>query len=79
MIEDKRLDGEKYPSGMKFDNVDDIGLPLFNEEGKLTWYARQNGISRLYLVGSGDLFSNDGDLAYSLVNGRVVLVHDEAA
>ena len=78
VIEDERLDEKKYPTGMKFDNVDKIGLPLFDKKGKRTWYAREDGLSRLFLYCNLDLNSLDEHLADSLDNGRVVLVRGKA-
>ena len=76
VIEDERLDG-KY-NGKRFSKVDRIGLPLFDENGERTWYARNNGLSRLYLGKSGSLNSDSEYLANSVVAGRVVLVSGEA-
>lgn len=79
IIEDPRLDGEKYPTGMKFDNVDELGLPIFDKKGERTWYAREGGLSGFDLNSNLLLYSSDERLAYSLAIGRVVLVRGEAA
>src|SRR3989344_3018633 len=73
VIEDERLDGKKYPTGMKFNNVDDLGLPLFDKNGARTWHAREDGLSRLDLDGYLDLDSDDGNLRDSRGSGGVVV------
>jgi len=79
VIEDERLDGKKYPTGMKFNNVDDLGLPLFDKNGARTWHAREDGLSRLLLDGYLDLGSCVDDLQLSDVLDRVVVVSGKAA
>jgi len=79
IIEDERLDGKKYPTGMKFNEVDDLGLPLFDKKGTRTWYAREDGLSGLDLYWDLDLYSDVGDLRDSNDDGRVVVVSGEAA
>ena len=79
IIEDERFDGKKYSTRMKFNNVDDLGLPLFDKNGKRTWYARGDGLSRLLLYGSLVLNSDGEALADSGGIGRVVVVSGEAA
>ena len=76
IIEDERLDGKKYQSEMKFNEVDDLGLPFFDENGARTWYSREDGLCRLGLNWGLDLLSNDVDLALSNDLGRVVVVSD---
>jgi len=77
VIHDERLSG-KY-NGEKFSEVDDLGLPLFDKDGKRTWYARDRGLSRLYLSRYLNVDSSDGHLANSYDNGLVVLVSAEGA
>ncbi len=78
IVQDERLDGKKYPTGMKFNGVDDLGLPIFDEKGTRTWYAREEGLSGLVLYWFSGLDSDGGRLAYSVDGGRVVLVRGEA-
>ncbi len=77
IIQDERLDGKKYLY-MKFNEVDDLGLPIFDKEGTRTWHAREDGLSRLIFYGDSGLNSNNELLAISYDNGRVVLVRGEA-
>ncbi len=79
VIEDERLNGKKYSTGMKFNNVDDLGLPLFDKNGKRTWYVREDGLSRLGLDGDLVLDSVVGHLTDSFDYRRVVVVSGEAA
>lgn len=79
VLHDERL-SEKY-NGHKFSIVDENGLPIFDKKGNRTWYARDSGISRLYLDGGLSLGSGyvDYNLANSDEDGRVVLVRDAVA
>ncbi len=77
VIQDERLDG-KY-NGARFSDVDELGLPKFDKGGSRTFYARNQGISRLYLDRYLDLNSYNEYLAYSDEVGRVVVVSGEAA
>jgi hypothetical protein len=76
---DEKLLG-KY-NGENFSNIDENGLPNFDKKGSRTWYARDKGLSRLYLYGDLDLYSGYAGvgLAGSNVDGRVVLVRDGVA
>lgn len=78
---DERLAG-KY-SRKSFSTVDENGLPNFDGKGSRTWYARNEGLSGLFLDGCLDLNSGFGgdNLAYSVGSGcgRVVLVCTEGA
>ena len=76
-IHDERLEG-KY-NGESFLEVDKIGLPKFDKKGTRTWYARNEGLSGVYLDGSLDLLSGSQYLASSNPDGRVVLVSAEGA
>ena len=55
------------------------GLPLKLGTGSRNFYARKEGISRLFLSRGLDLGSYDESLADSVVGGRVVIVGGEAA
>lgn len=72
VVNDERLDAKYH--GKKFTNADEIGLPNFDENGSRTWYARNQGVSRLCLDWNLNLGSDDEDLADSGGSGRVVLV-----
>lgn len=75
-IHDERLSGKCH--GKKFNEVDDQALPRFSEDGKRTWYARNEGLSGLCLYRNLCVSSNDEYLAYSNSYGRVVLISGEA-
>ncbi len=77
VVHDERLLG-KY-NREKFSNVDKLGLPLFDKKGNRTWYAKDSGISRLFLYYYLDLYSGSGDLVNSVECGRVALVRGEAS
>lgn len=71
-VSDERLRGEHNEK--RFTDVDELGLPKFVLNGKRIWYARNQGLSRLYLYGDLSAYSSDGGLAGSCGNGRVVVV-----
>lgn len=71
-VYDERLSGDNH--GKKFSDVDELGLPKFDSDGKRTFWARNQGLSGLYLYWDLGLVSYDGVLAYSGDYGRVVLV-----
>ena len=66
-------------NGKKFDEADEYGLPVFNENGKRTFYTRNDGLSGLCLGGDLGLGAHYDLLAYSAALGRVVLVSPEGA
>ncbi len=74
-VSDERLSGSY--DGKKFSDVDEKGIPKFDSNGKRTWYARSNGLSRLCLYRDLGLNSGDSDLANADGDGRVVLVSAE--
>ena len=76
VIQDERLDGRF--SGRKFNDTDELGLPKFDRNGTRTWYARNSGLSRLFLNRHLSLDSYNDYLADSDGNGRVVLRTSEA-
>ncbi|MFH1430977.1 MAG: hypothetical protein ABIG37_00725 [Nanoarchaeota archaeon] len=78
-VSDERLNGKKYPYGTRFTNVDDLGLPLFDKNGTRIWYAKEQGVSRLFLTCDLVLYSSDGNLAGSYPGGRVVVVSAEGS
>jgi hypothetical protein len=71
-VSDERLRGEY--DGKRFTEVDELGLPKFDSNGKRNWYARSQGLSGLCLGRDLDAGSDDGNLADSYGDGRVVLV-----
>lgn len=75
IVQDERLDG-KY-NGKTFLSVDELGLPSFDKNGNKTWYARNNGLSRVFLYWDLDLNSGNGNLANSYDYGRVVALNAE--
>ena len=76
VLHDERLAG-KY-NEKTFSETDELGLPKFGK-GNRTWYARKEGLSRLYLIRDLNLYSDYEALAYSNELGRVVLVAREGA
>lgn len=74
---DKRLSGTN--SGKRFTQVDMHGIPLFDENGTRTFYARTEGIAGLCFNWDRYVIAKVGNLAYFDGNGRVVLVRDEVA
>ena len=72
VVQDERLDG-KY-NGQKFNDVDELGLPLFDRGGSRTWYAKNEGLSRLGLASDLNLYSTWYYLSYSDEDGRVVVL-----
>ncbi len=77
IIEDENLSGIYNKS--KFDEVDENGIPKkFVRFGKRTFWARNNGLSRLCLISDLGLYSDFDGLSLSNDNGRVVLVSGEA-
>jgi len=71
VTQDERLNGEY--NRMSFSEVDELGLPKFGD-GKRTWYAKNNGLSGLFLDAYLYLNSYDDDLFMSNDKGRVVVV-----
>jgi len=71
-VSDERLRGEY--DGKRFTEADELGLPKFDSNGKRTWYARDKGLSGLYLGRGLDAGSDREGLASSNGNGRVVLI-----
>lgn len=72
VLYDDRLEGKYH--GKSFSNVDKLGLPIFDKEGKRTWYARDKGLSRFDLDRNLDLDLDDEHLDDSNDYGRVVLI-----
>ena len=62
----------------KFNRVDERGVPVFDENGERTFYAKNSGLSGLCLGGGLDLYSPWGSLADSCSDGRVVVEVGEA-
>lgn len=74
---DKRLSNKN--NGRRFYAVDKLGLPEFDKKGTRAFYAKDNGVSGLFIYLNTDLVANDVDgLASSYGNGRLVLVRGEA-
>lgn len=74
VIQDDKLD---FPSGTRFDSLEENGMIVPKENGKFTKYTLGNGVSRVCLDGYGDLDCDCDNLGGSYVNGRVVIVDAE--
>ena len=72
VTEDERFDGKYH--GKKFSEVDEIGMPNFDRNGNRTWYAKSEGLSRLFLNFNLNLNSINDLLTDSGVDGRVVFL-----
>jgi hypothetical protein len=72
VVQNERFDG-KY-NGERFSEVDELGIPNFDKNGSRTWYAKNKGLSGLYLSGDLDLDSYVGNLSNSDDDGRVVFL-----
>ena len=70
------IDAPELMRDMKFRTMDKRGIPIEDKNGKRTCYTRKDGLSRFYLYRYSVLFSNDGDLADSSDDGRVVVVKE---
>ncbi len=75
IIEDERLSMH----GKKFNEVDENGIPIFDKKGNRTFWARDDGLSRLCSYDDLDLGSANDSLSSSYDGGRVVLVSGEAS
>ena len=71
-VQDERLGGKNHRKS--FADVDELGLPNFDKNGSRTWYARDNGLSRLCLYWYLYLYSVSENLAVSNDDGRVVFL-----
>jgi hypothetical protein len=75
-LHDDRLQGKYH--GIKFSEVDENGIPIFDENKNRTFYIKDKGLSRLILCDDLGLDSGWGNLGDSDPYGRVVLVSGEA-
>lgn len=57
----------------KFNILDERGVPIFDENGTRTLYAKPSGLSKLNLNWYLDLYSSWNNLVYSVPDGRVVV------
>lgn len=67
-------------NGKTFSETDERGVPIWNEKDNFngrSFYARKDGLSRLYVYGFLNLYSYDGGLDASLSSGRVTVVSDK--
>lgn len=71
------FDAPELTEGFSFKTMDERGIPIKDEEGNRTLYVKRDGLSRFYLGGNSGVDSDGGVLAYSGVNGRVVVVSAE--
>ena len=72
VVQDERFDGKH--NGENFSEVDELGIPNFDKKGSRRWYAKNKGLSRLYLNRDLYLGSYDYDLTNSSDDGRVVFL-----
>jgi len=75
VIQDKRLAG-KY-NGSHFNEVDEFGIPIFTRNGVRTWYARDEGLSRLCLNNDLNVDSSSRSLNGSGSSGGVMVLGAE--
>ncbi len=66
-------------NGRRFSRTDEMGMPIFDENGQITLHTREDGLSRLGIHWVLGLHSYWYILADSAPNGRVVVVSSEAA
>lgn len=76
IIEASDFDSKNH--GRRFSRINSDYSIDFDEKATRTFYARDNGVSRLYLDRCFDLLSWGGNLAGSNDDGRVVVVSGEA-
>ncbi|MBI2110023.1 hypothetical protein HYT58_02525, partial [Candidatus Woesearchaeota archaeon] len=62
----------------RFDEQDELGLPIFNQDGKRGFYVREDGLSRLGLGGDLGSYAHWDVLAGSDAAGRVVVCGEAA-
>ncbi|MBI2110121.1 hypothetical protein HYT58_03045, partial [Candidatus Woesearchaeota archaeon] len=62
----------------RFDEQDELGLPIFNQDGKRGFYVREDGLSRLSLDSGLYLYAPWDSLAGSSAAGRVVVCGEAA-
>jgi len=60
----------------RFSRTDERGVPIFEDNGNRTFYAREQGVSGLFLGRGLGLGSDSGVLASSDDGGRVVVVNE---
>lgn len=68
------IEDEKINLKGGFNELDENGMIVQEEEGRFTRYAIGNGLSRVSLGYIGDLGSDYGNIVNSIGGGRVVLV-----
>jgi len=64
---------EHSNNGKKFNERDEDGLPIFDENGTRTLYIKNGGLRRLYRSGNLNLNARSGCLAGLGVAGRVIV------
>jgi hypothetical protein len=72
VVQDERFDGKH--NGESFSEFDELGIPNFDKKGSRTWYAKNKGLSRLFLDSNLNLVSNNDNLTISIGIGRVVFL-----
>ncbi len=72
------IDAPELMNDMKFKTMKEkTGIPLMDNKGNRNFYTRQDGLSRFSISGGSNVNSDYGGLAYSYINGRVVVVSGE--
>ena len=61
-------------NGRRFSRLDEKGIPIFDENGNRMFYVRKDGLSRIFLDGVLDMFSDNDLLADLDSHGRVVVL-----
>jgi hypothetical protein len=77
VVQDRRLAGNSSGNN-RFSEVDELGLMKWDKNGNRTYFARDNGLSGLYVGSSLYLGASSGNLGDSYGLGRVGLVSGEA-
>ncbi|MCK5321054.1 hypothetical protein KAJ38_00585 [Candidatus Pacearchaeota archaeon] len=66
-------------NGKTFSKTNEKGIPIFDENGNRTLCTQEGGLSRLGVFPEGDFKSDQGDLASSNSDGRIIVVNDNLA
>jgi len=71
------IDASELTENFTFRRINERGIPIRDTEGNRTSYTRKEGLSRFYLDGDSDAYSDDWGLAGSGDDGRVVVVNEK--
>ena len=75
--EENIIDAPELVSDFRFRTINEKGIPVRDDKGNRTLYARKDGLSRFFLGGGSCVDSNNRYLASSSDLGRVVVVSAE--